>query len=69
MERLSKSCRQLVWLNPLLRYEKFEPRAQGVRTMLPYVDVFRSAHNINSLTELPALLNPFQSAGIVTAPP
>ena len=58
MERLSKSCRQLVWLNPLLRYEKFEPRAQGVRTMLPYVDVFRSAHNINSLTELPALLNP-----------
>jgi len=58
MERLSKSCRQLVWLNPLLRYEKFEPRAQGVRTMLPYVDVFRSAHNINSLTELPALLSP-----------
>lgn len=58
MERLSKSCRQLVWLNPLLRYKKFEPRAEGVRIMLPYVDVFRSAHNINSLAELPALLNP-----------
>ena len=58
MERLSKSCRQLVWLNPLLRYNKFEPRAEGVRIMLPYVDVFRSAHNINSLAELPALLNP-----------
>ena len=57
MERLSKSCRQLVWLNPLLRYKKFEPRAEGVRIMLPYVDVFRSAHNINSLAELPALLN------------
>ena len=58
MERLSKSCRQLVWLNPLLRYKKFEPRAEGVRIMLPYVDVFRSAHNIISLAELPALLNP-----------
>ena len=58
MERLSKSCRQLVWLNPLLRYKKFEPRAEGVRIMLPYVDVLRSAHNINSLAELPALLNP-----------
>ncbi|MEC8740202.1 MAG: VWA domain-containing protein [Pseudomonadota bacterium] len=58
MERLSKSCRQLVWLNPLLRYKKFEPRAEGVRIMLPYVDVFRSAHNITSLAELPALLNP-----------
>lgn len=58
MERLSKSCRQLVWLNPLLRYKKFEPRAEGVRIMLPYVDVFRSAHNINSLAELPVLLNP-----------
>ena len=58
MERLSKSCRQLVWLNPLLRYKKFEPRAEGVRIMLPYVDVFRSAHNINSLAELAALLNP-----------
>ncbi|MBQ85989.1 MAG: hypothetical protein CMQ16_06255 [Gammaproteobacteria bacterium] len=58
MERLSKSCRQLIWLNPLLRYKKFEPRAEGVRIMLPYVDVFRSAHNINSLAELPALLNP-----------
>ena len=37
MERLAKSCRQLVWLNPLLRYEKFEARPAGVRAMLPHV--------------------------------
>jgi uncharacterized protein with von Willebrand factor type A (vWA) domain len=39
MDRLSKSCRQLIWLNPLLRYDKFEPKAQGIQSMLPYVDV------------------------------
>lgn len=57
MDRLSKSCRQLIWLNPLLRYDKFEPRAQGIQSMLPYVDVFRSAHSVESLAELPGLLS------------
>ena len=56
VERLSKSCRRLVWLNPLLRYEDFEPRAQGVRRILPYVDDFLSAHNITSLRDLGAAL-------------
>lgn len=52
MERLSKSCRRLVWLNPLLRYEAFAPRASGIRAMLPWVDAFVPAHNIASLEEL-----------------
>ena len=56
MDRLSKSCRQFIWLNPLLRYDKFEPKAQGILSMLPYVDVFRSAHSVQSLAELPDLL-------------
>jgi uncharacterized protein with von Willebrand factor type A (vWA) domain len=57
MDRLSKSCRQLIWLNPLLRYDKFKPKAQGIQSMLPYVDVFRSAHSVESLAELPGLLS------------
>ncbi|MDA1371983.1 MAG: VWA domain-containing protein [Proteobacteria bacterium] len=57
MERLSKSSRRLIWLNPLLRYAGFEPKAQGIRAMLPYVDEFRSAHNINSLIELAEVLS------------
>ncbi len=52
MTRLSLSCRRLIWMNPLLRYEEFQPRAQGIQAMLPYVDDFLSAHNINSLAEL-----------------
>ncbi|MEA3193414.1 MAG: uncharacterized protein QOD26_1747, partial [Betaproteobacteria bacterium] len=40
MERLAKSSRYLIWLNPLLRYEKFEARPAGVRAMLPHVDLF-----------------------------
>lgn len=52
MERLHKSCRQLVWLNPLLRYEKFEARPAGVRAMLPHVDRFLPVHNLKSLIEL-----------------
>ena len=56
-ERLSKSCRKLVWLNPLLRYEGFEPRAAGIRAMLPHVDRFVPAHNLDSIAALAALLS------------
>ncbi len=52
MERLHKSCRKLVWLNPLLRYEGFQPRPSGVRAMLPHVDAFMPVHNIESLLDL-----------------
>jgi uncharacterized protein with von Willebrand factor type A (vWA) domain len=52
MERLHKSCRRLIWLNPLLRFEGFEPRATGVRAMLPHVDAFLPVHNIDSLLSL-----------------
>ncbi len=56
MERLAKSSRRLVWLNPLLRFDGFEPRAAGIKAMLPYVDDFRSAHSVKSLIELGELL-------------
>ncbi len=51
-ERLHKSCRRLIWLNPLLRYDRFEPRAAGMRAILPHVDEFRSVHNLDSLAQL-----------------
>lgn len=57
MERLHKSCRRLIWLNPLLRYDQFKPRAMGMQAMLPHVDEFRSAHNLASLAELTAALS------------
>jgi len=57
MERLSKSTRRLIWLNPLLRYEDFEPKVAGIRAMLPYVDDFRSSHNLRSLMELSEVLS------------
>ncbi|WP_240756650.1 vWA domain-containing protein [Roseicella aquatilis] len=50
--RLRRSCRRLVWLNPLLRYEGFQPRSQGIRAMLPHVDEFRPVHNLQSLRTL-----------------
>jgi uncharacterized protein with von Willebrand factor type A (vWA) domain len=52
MERLAKSCRFLVWLNPLLRYERFEAKPAGVRAMLPHVDLFLPVHNLKSLVDL-----------------
>ncbi|MBW8878710.1 MAG: VWA domain-containing protein [Acidobacteria bacterium] len=51
-ERLHKSCRRLIWLNPLLRWEGFEPRAQGIRALLPHVDEHRPVHNLDSLEAL-----------------
>jgi uncharacterized protein with von Willebrand factor type A (vWA) domain len=52
MARLKRSCRRLVWLNPLLRYEKFEPRASGIASILPHVDAFLPMHNLASLEDL-----------------
>ena len=52
MARLKRSCRRLVWLNPLLRYEGFEPKAQGVAAMLPQVDEMRPVHDLKSLESL-----------------
>ena len=56
MERLHKSCERLVWLNPLLRFDAFQPRAAGIRAMLPNVDQFLPAHNLDSLHDLAAVL-------------
>jgi uncharacterized protein len=50
--RLKRSAHQLVWLNPLLRFDGFEPRAAGVRALLPHVDRFLPVHNLASLADL-----------------
>ena len=50
--RLRKSCRRLIWLNPLLRFEKFAPRAAGIRALLPEVDEHRPVHNLASVEAL-----------------
>jgi uncharacterized protein with von Willebrand factor type A (vWA) domain len=57
MDRLHRSCRKLIWLNPLLRFEGFEARAKGVRTILPHVDELRAIHNLDSMRELVAALS------------
>jgi uncharacterized protein len=62
-ERLHLSCRKLIWLNPLLRWDGFEARAQGVMALLPHVDSFRAAHNIDSLEELARTLTGADDVG------
>ena len=61
MERLHKSCRRLIWLNPLLRFDGFEARARGVKAMLPHVDEFRAVHTLNALSDLCASLSDARS--------
>ena len=55
-ERLGKSCKRLIWVNPLLRFSEFEARASGIRTMLPFVDEFRPIHNLRAMSDLVAAL-------------
>ena len=50
--RLRRQAHELVWLNPLLRFDGFEPRAAGVRALLPHVDRFLPVHNLASLADL-----------------
>jgi uncharacterized protein with von Willebrand factor type A (vWA) domain len=56
MQRLHRSCDQLIWLNPMLRYEQFEAKAMGIKAMLPHVDLFLPAHNFESLAQLGQIL-------------
>ncbi|MDU8945286.1 vWA domain-containing protein [Ovoidimarina sediminis] len=57
IERLSLSARRLVWLNPLLRWEGFSPRAAGIRTILPHVDAVYACHSLDSLAALSGALS------------
>ncbi len=56
MQRLKSNCDQLIWMNPMLRYEFFEAKAFGIKAMLPHVDLFLPAHNVDSLAELGRML-------------
>ena len=57
MDRLHRSCRRLIWLNPLLRWDGFQPKSSGIRAMLPHVDEFRTVHSLDSLRGLVELLS------------
>ncbi|WP_138424013.1 vWA domain-containing protein [Maritimibacter alexandrii] len=63
MERLHLSAKRVIWLNPLLRWEGFAPKAAGIRAMLPHVDTFRAGHNIASLEALAQALSHPDDAG------
>ena len=59
--QLHRMAHEVVWLNPLLRFDGFEPRAAGVRALLPHVDRFLPVHNLASLADLgQALRRPTQ---------
>ncbi len=62
IQMLHRSCKELIWLNPLLRYTEFEPRVSGIRAMLPHVDAFLPVHNLNSLQSLAEMLSRRSSA-------
>jgi len=57
IDRLHRSCARLIWLNPLLRFDGFEPRSGGVQTMLPHVDAFLPVHSLESIRQLSSLLH------------
>ncbi|MFN6979485.1 MAG: vWA domain-containing protein, partial [Gemmobacter sp.] len=62
-ERLHLSARRLIWLNPLLRWDGFAPKAAGIRAMLPHVDAFRAGHSVASLAALAAAISDPGDAG------
>ena len=57
MDRLQRSCRELIWLNPLLRYDAYAPVASGAKAMIRHVDAFHSIHNLESLDQLAHIMS------------
>jgi hypothetical protein len=60
--RLSRSCRRLIWVNPLLRYDAFKPTARGICAILPHVNWLLPMHNVNSLEQLGRILGKTSSS-------
>ncbi len=58
MEMLHRHAHRLIWLNPLLGSDGYQPICRGIRTALPYVDYFLPAHNLESLAQLTKILIP-----------
>jgi uncharacterized protein len=52
MQDLKRRCKKIIWLNPLLASENYEPLCKGMQAALPYLDLFLSVHNVNSLIAL-----------------
>jgi hypothetical protein len=52
MQDLKRRCKKVIWLNPLLASENYEPLCKGMQAALPYIDLFLSVHNVNSLVAL-----------------
>jgi uncharacterized protein with von Willebrand factor type A (vWA) domain len=63
MQRLQLSAKRLIWLNPLLRWDEFAPKAQGIKAMLPYVDSFRAGHSIASIEDLANVISRHDDVG------
>lgn len=56
MARLQRNCHRLLWLNPLLRYEGYEPLTRGMQAALPHIDDFLPIHNLEALEQLGQVL-------------
>ncbi len=57
MDRLQRSSRRLIWLNPLLRFDGYAPLASGAKAMIRHVDAFHSVHNLESLDQLAHIMS------------
>ena len=66
MARLKRSCHRLIWLNPNLGYETFEPLTRGILAVLPYIDNFLPVHNLRSLLDLRVVLKAIGQSGVPT---
>lgn len=56
MARLARLSHRIVWVNPLMSDDRYEPLARGMQAALPHVDVLVSGHNLATLEDLAELL-------------
>ena len=61
MARLRRSCHRLMWLNPLLGFDAYQPLTRGMRTALPHVTDFLPVHNLEALEGLGLVLRKLSS--------
>ena len=52
MKRLRQRCKRIVWLNPMMGWDNYEPTARGMSEAMPFIDLFAPAHNLESLAAL-----------------
>ena len=56
MRNIQGKAAKVIWLNPLAGNPNYRAEVKGMQAALPFIDIFASAHNVESLRQVAKFL-------------